>query len=394
MTMAYNVAIAGVGMVPFGKFLDRSVRNMAEEAVQLALKDAGIGVARIERVYFGNAASGLVTGQEMIRAQAALRFTGLMGKPMINIENACCTSSTAFHLAWQCVESGQADVVMAIGAEKLSHKDKAVSFAAYGGAVDLEEELPAQVGSGSGSIFMDIYAAKTRRYMEATGTTEADIAAVTVKSRHAGSRNPCAQFRKETTVEEVLASRMVSPPLTLQMCSSIGDGAAAIILCSRRVASELNGHRLVWVAGSVLVSGYADSTKPNAASRAAKAAYEATGIGPKDIEVAEVHDATAPAELFHYENLQFCAPGHAAELLRSGETGLGGCISVNPSGGLLSRGHPIGATGAAQIVELVTQLRGEAAERQRQGAKVALAENTGGQIGGDSAAAVVSILVA
>ncbi|MBI2319548.1 MAG: thiolase family protein [Betaproteobacteria bacterium] len=391
--MTHGVAIVGIGITAFGKFLDRSVRNLAEEAVGMALKDAGIGAERIERVYFGNAASGLVTGQEMIRAQAALRFTGLMGKPMINIENACASGSTAFHLAWQCVEAGQAEVVLALGAEKLSHHDKAVSFGAFGGAVDKEEELPSHIGSGSGSIFMDIYAARTRKYMEATGTTPADIARVTVKSRHAAARNPWAQFRKETTVDEVLASRMISPPLTLQMCSSIGDGAAAIVLCSPRVASALNGHKPVRVATSVLVSGFADSTKPNAASRAAKAAYEAAAIGPNDIQVAEVHDASAPAELFHYENLQLCAPGKAVDLLRSGATELGGRISVNPSGGLLSRGHPIGATGTAQVVELVLQLRGEAGARQREGAKVALAENTGGQIGGDSAAAVVSILV-
>jgi acetyl-CoA acyltransferase len=391
--MTDRVAIAGVGMTSFGKFLNRSVRNLAEEALRIALDDAGIGAERIERVYFGNAASGVITGQEMIRAQAALRYTGLMGKPMVNVENACATGSTAFHLAWQSIESGQADIVLAVAAEKLSHVDKAISFGAFGGAVDKEEALPAHVGSGSGSIFMDIYAAKARRYMEETGTTAADFARITVKSRHAGALNPFAQFRKETTVEEVLASRTISSPLTLPMCSSIGDGAAAIVLCSRRIAAELTSCRPVWVASSVLVSGSADPTKPNASSRAAKAAYQAASIGPDDIHVAEVHDASAPGELLHYENLQFCALGQAVELLRSGATELGGRLSVNPSGGLLSRGHPIGATGAAQIFELVQQLRGEAGARQRRSAKVALAQNSGGQVGGDSAAAVVSILV-
>jgi len=390
--MIDRVAVVGIGMTSFGKFLDRSVRNLSEEAVRDALSSAGLGPEQVDWVFFGNAASGIVTGQEMIRAQAALRFTGLAGKPMVNVENACASGSTAFHLAWQCVASGQAEVALVVGAEKLSHADKTVSFGAFTKAVDLEEELPSHVGAGSGSIFMDIYAEKTRRYMEATGTTAADLAQITVKSRHAGARNPLAQFRKETTVEEVLGGRMISAPLTLQMCSSIGDGAAAVVLCSPRIASTLTGCKPVWVKSSVLVSGFADATKPNAAGRAANAAYEAAGIGPNDIHVAEVHDATAPAEIFHYENLQFCAPGHGAELLRTGATAIGGRISVNPSGGLLSRGHPIGATGAAQIVELVLQLRGEAGERQRVGAKVALAENTGGQIGGDSAAAVVSIL--
>lgn len=392
--MDRRVAIAGVGITLFGKFLDRSVRSLAEEAVRNAVADAGIDAARVERVYFGNAASGLVTGQEMIRAQAALRFTGLAGKPMVNVENACASGSTALHLAWQAVASDQADVALVVGAEKLTHADKAVSFGAFTKAVDLEEELPSYIGSGSGSIFMDIYAAKTRKYMDATGATAVDFARVTVKSRHAGARNPYAQFRKETSVEEVLASRMISPPLTLPMCSSIGDGAAAVVLCSRNAVASLGISHPIWVPASVLVSGYADPTKPNAVTRAAQGAYEATGIQPGDIHVAEVHDAAAPAELLHYENLQFCARGDGCKLLRSGVTDLGGKISVNPSGGLLSRGHPIGATGTAQIVELVLQLRGQAGERQRPGAKIAIAQNSGGQMGGDSAAAVCTLLVA
>ena len=392
--MTTRVAIAGIGMTAFGKFLDRSVRSLSEEAVRIALEDAGIGAERVERVYFGNAASGVITGQEMVRAQAALRNTGLMGKPMINVENACATGSTAFHLAWQCVEAGQADIVLVVGAEKLTHADKAVSFGAFGGAVDKEEVLPAHVGTGSGSIFMDIYAERTRRYMEATGTTAADIASVVVKSRHAASLNPFAQFRKMTTVDEVLAGRMISSPLTLPMCSSIGDGAAAIVLCSPKALAQLTGCRPVWVAASALVSGSADPTKPNATFRAAQAAYESASIGPADVHVVEVPDASAPGELINCETLQLCEQGQAVELLRSGATDLGGKISVNPSGGLLSRGHPIGATGTAQIFELVQQLRGEAGKRQRPAAKVALAQNSGGQVGGDSAAAVCTILVA
>lgn len=250
--MSTRVAIAGIGMTSFGKFLDRSVRSLSEEAVRIALEDAGITAARVDRVYFGNAAAGLVTGQEMVRAQAALRYTGLMGKPMINTENACATGSTAFHLAWQSVSAGQADIALVVGAEKLTHADKAVSFGAFGAAVDMEEKLPDHVGSGSGSIFMDIYAERTRRYMEATGVTSTDIAQIVVKSRHAASLNPFAQFRKPTTVEEVLAARMISNPLTLPMCSSIGDGAAAIVLVSSRIAAQLTGARPVWVATSML----------------------------------------------------------------------------------------------------------------------------------------------
>ncbi|MNV18684.1 Acetyl-CoA acetyltransferase [compost metagenome] len=241
---------------------------------------------------------------------------------------------------------------------------------------------------------MDIYAERTRRYMEATGVTSADIAQIVVKSRHAASLNPFAQFRKLTTVEEVLAARMISNPLTLPMCSSIGDGAAAIVLVSSRVAAQLTGARPVWVATSTLVSGSGDTTGPNASARASKTAYEEASIDPRDVHVVEVHDGAAPSELINAETLQLCAPGEAVHLLRSGATDLGGKVSINPSGGLISRGHPIGATGTAQIFELTQQLRGEAGERQRPAAKVGLAQNSGGQVGGDSAAAVVTILTA
>jgi acetyl-CoA acyltransferase len=390
--MNKNIAIVGVGMTPFGKFLDRSTRSLTEAAVNDALADAGIGAEAIDQIYFGNAASGLITGQEMIRGQAALRFTGLAGKPIINVENACASSSTAFFLGWQAIQSGQAEVVLVVGAEKLSHEDKRVSFGAFGKAVDLEEELPAHIGSGSGSIFMDIYAEKTRKYMAATGATAADFARIVVKSRRAGSLNPIAQFRKETTVEEVLASRMISDPLTLPMCSSIGDGASALVMCSSRALARLGSTKPVWVGGCSMVSGFGDTSQPNCASRVSNAVYEQAGIDPSEIHVAELHDASAPAELMHYENLRLCEPGGGAELLRSGATDIGGRISVNPSGGLLSRGHPVGATGAAQLIELTYQLRGIAGERQRPNAKVGLAENNGGQLGPDAAVAVATIL--
>jgi acetyl-CoA acetyltransferase len=379
-------------MTPFGKFLDRSVRSLTEAAVKAALDDAGIGPEAVSQIFFSNAVAGIVTGQEMIRGQAALRFTGLSGKPIINVENACASGSTAFNLAWNAVRSGQAEVALAIGAERMSHEDKRVSFGALAKAVDLEEEQKGHVGSGSGSIFMDIYAEKTRKYMAETGTTREDIAQIVVKSRKAASLNPVAQFRAETTVEEVLGSRMISDPLTLQMCSSIGDGAAAVVLCSPAFAKRLGVARPVWVGGSALVSGSPDGSKTSAVTRATQQAYEQAGLEPRDIHVVEVHDASAPAELICYEALGLCAPGEAAALLRSGATGLNGRVSVNPSGGLLSKGHPIGATGIAQLVELTQQLRGTAGSRQRENAKTALAENAGGQVGVDGAAAVTTIL--
>lgn len=386
-----NVVIGGVGMTPFGKFLPRNLKSLSEEAVAAALADAGAQAGDVELVYFANAAAGVVTGQEMIRAQSSLRNTGLAGTPMFNIENACASGSSALHLAWLAVASGQAETALVVGTEKLTHEDKAVSFGAFAKAVDIEEPMPATVSKGSGSVFMDIYAAKTRKWMASNGAEAADFARVVVKSRKAGSLNPMAQFRQETSIEEVLHSRMVSDPLTLFMCSSIGDGAAAVFICSEAYAKRLDTPRVV-IRASAVVSAQVEGERELVAVTAARKAYEQAGLGPEDVHVAELHDASAPAELIHYENLGLCAPGGAIELLRSGATDLGGRISVNPSGGLMSRGHPVGATGVAQIVELTQQLRGQSGARQRHGAKVALAENNGGQLAGDSAVAVVTIL--
>ncbi|AUT70462.1 thiolase family protein [Paraburkholderia hospita] len=386
-----KVVIGGVGMTSFGKFLERNLKSLAEESVSLALKDARVSVNDVDRIFFGNAAAGVVTGQEMIRAQSSLRNTGLDGKPMFNIENACASGSSALNLAWLSVASGQSETALVVGVEKLTHEDKAISFGAFAKAVDLEEPLPEGVTTGTGSLFMDLYAAKARKWMEKTGAEASDFARVVVKSRRAGSLNPHAQFRNETSVEEVLASRMVSDPLTLFMCSSIGDGGAAVFICSEQFAAKRD-IRPVYIRASSIVSAKADGSGELVAVRAANAAYEQAGIGPSDVHVVELHDASAPAELIHYENLGLCAPGDAPKLIRSGDTDIGGRISVNPSGGLLSRGHPVGATGVAQIVELTQQLRGTAGARQRPGAKVALAENNGGQLAGDSAVALVTIL--
>ncbi|MCR8551022.1 thiolase family protein [Salipiger sp. P9] len=386
-----DVIISGIGMTAFGKFMDRNLKSLSEEAVSLALADAGIAPAQVDQVIFGNAAAGVVTGQEMIRAQSSLRNTGLDGVPMFNVENACASSSSAFHLGWLMIASGQAECVLVMGSEKLTHEDKAVSFGAFSRAVDLEEPLPEGYQAGSGSLFMDLYAVKARKWLEKTGGAPEDFGRVVVKSRHAGSLNPFAQFRKETTLDEVMGSRMVSDPLTLFMCSSIGDGAAAIVLTSPELAKTLDTPR-IRVRASAVVSAKAHGERELVAVTASRKAYEMSGIGPEDLDVVELHDASAPAELIHYENLGLCGPGGAIALIRNGDTSIGGRIPVNPSGGLLSRGHPIGATGAGQIIELVHHLRGTAGARQTEGAKVALAENNGGQLAGDSAVAVVTIL--
>ena len=387
-----NVVVAGIGQTEFGKFLDRSVPSLAEEALDRCLRDAGISIDRIGVTYFANALSGLITGQETIRGQVALRRMGLMGQPIINVDNACASGSSAFHLAWLSVASGQVDVALAIGAEKLTHADKTVTFGAFAAGVDVEErDRVMRETSGNHSLFMDIYAERTRKYMAASGATAEDFARVCIKSRHAASMNAWAQFRNEITVDEVLNARVVSAPLTLPMCSPIADGAAAAILVSDEVAKALGAPR-VTVRASNLVSANQDGVDPTCAERAAKLAYEYAGLGPEDIHVAEVHDASAPAEIYLYERLGFAEKYRGVELVRQGVTSVGGRLPVNPGGGLLSRGHPVGATGIAQLVELTTHLRGTAGERQREGAKVALAECSGGQIGLDSAVAAVTIL--
>jgi acetyl-CoA acyltransferase len=387
-----KVVVAGIGQTAFGKFLDRSVRSLAEEALQQALRDADVDASRIGVVFFANALSGLITGQETIRGQVALRHTPLMGTPIVNVDNACASGSSAFNLAWMSVASGQVDVALAIGAEKLTHEDKAVTFGAFASGVDVDErkrmmrETPV-----THSLFMDIYAARTRKYMTESGATVEDFAAVCVKSRYGASLSPWAQFRDELTVEDVLTARVISNPLTLPMCSPIADGAAAAILVSEDVAKAL-GCPNVEVRASKIVSANRDGADPVCAIRAGQQAYEQAGLGPEDIHVAEVHDASAAAEIMLYERLGFAEPNRGVELLRRGVTSIGGRLPVNPGGGLLSRGHPVGATGIAQIVELTTQLRGAAGKRQRDRAKVALAECSGGEIGSDSALAAVTIL--
>jgi acetyl-CoA acyltransferase len=405
-----EVDIVGAAMTRFAKLPDSTIRSLAEEAVAGALADAGLTAGDVGMVFFSNAAAGVLTGQEMIRGQVALRHTGLLGKPIVNVENACASASTAFHLAVGAVASGSTDVALAIGAEKLTHEDKTKSFAAIGTAVDLFQldelkawarggsagsPLPEEAGADAGnrSFFMDIYAANTRAYMERSGATVEDFAQVAVKSHEHAALNPNAQYRSPVTVEEVLGSREISPPLTLLMCSPIGDGAAAVVVCSAERARRLGDGVPVRVRSCALVSG-TDVTdgEASAAERAAALAYERAGLGPDDLDVIELHDAAAPAELMTYEELHLCDPGDGPRLLRSGETRLGGRRVVNPSGGLLAKGHPIGATGCGQIVELADQLRGRCGERQVEGARVALAENGGGFLGSDAAAMVVSIL--
>jgi acetyl-CoA acetyltransferase len=381
-----DVYVAGVGMTRFAKQPDRSLKDLTAEAVNAAMKDAGRTVGEVQSCYFGNAVAGSITGQEMLAGQFLLRPLGFGGIPVFNVENACASASTAFHLAWQAVATGVHDAVLAVGAEKMTHPDKARSFAAIGGSVDVET-TPADLPAGR-SFLMDMYAESSLRYMEQTGATRADFARVVVKNQRHGMLNPAAQYGGELTVEQVLAAREIVWPFTLQMCSPISDGAAAALLVSDELVPP--GGPVVAVLASVIRSAPADGVA-SVTGLAARAAYEAAGIGPVDLDCAEVHDAAASAELVIYEQLGLAKPGGGAALIRSGQTALGGSLPVNTSGGLLARGHPIGATGLAQIVEAVGQLRGNAGDRQVPGARLALTQNAGGWHGSDNVASVVHI---
>ena len=386
-----HVAIAGAFVTPFGKFADRSLRQLAADAVAGALADAGATPDEIDMVFFGNAAEGLLTGQECIRGQVALEGTGLQGKPIINCENACASGSTAAQLAIMAVQAGMADVALAVGAEKLTNPDRGRTFGVFQGGWDVERYGGPDADS-SQSAFMGVYAEMTRDYMARSGATVEDFAAISVKSHANGALNPNAQYRDPLTVEEVLASRMIDDPLHILMCSPIGDGGSALVVASARGLARLDADP-VRVLGAALRSGITDrGGEDSAVVRAAQAAYSQAGVGPGDLDVVEMHDAAAPAELIVSEEIGIAQPGEGPALLRAGETALAGRIPVNPSGGLLSRGHPIGATGCAQLTELVDQLRGRCGERQVAGAKVALAENGGGWLGKGPAAATITIL--
>ncbi len=408
--MKVNAVVAGVGMTHFGKHLDIGLKAIGGEAVTAALADAGVEGSDIEAAWVGNAAAGVVTGQECIRGEVVLRGIGMGRLPVVNVENACASGSTALNQASAMITAGMYDIVLALGVEKLYHLDKKKTFGAFSGAVDVESlaEIMAalaknaekggakEASSGAGtkrSMFMDIYAAVARSHMERYGTTVEQFAKVSAKNSLHGSLNPRAQFREALSVEQVLGSPMIAEPLTRPMCSPIGDGAAAVVLMSDRKARELGISNPVKVVSSVLRSGWDRGPDESGAARLCiEEAYEEASIGPEDLDVVECHDASAPAELFAYEDLGLCPRGEGGRLIDEGYTSIGGPTPVNTSGGLLRKGHPVGATGIAQIVELTEQLQGRSGQRQVEGARIGLAHNGGGTIGADVAAQCITVL--
>lgn len=381
-----EVNVAGVGMHPFGKFVDSSLKDMARTAVVRALDDAGLGVKDVDAVYSSNGMAGLLQGQEMIRGQSVLREVGVEGMPIVNVENACAGGSTAFAQAVDAIRAGSARTVLAVGFEKMFVGDRDRSLGALETAADID------VVGGLGLQFTAVYAMRLRTRLDAGTLSLQHLVDVTIKSHRNGALNPNAQHRREVTADEVLGSAPIADPLTLLMCSSISDGAAAVVLTADE---PRDGRPTVRVRATAAASGLTpngDATQ-TVATRCVAKAYERAGIGPEDVDVAEVHDAMAPGELVYYEQLGFCAPGEAGALLDSGATALEGRLPVNPSGGLSSRGHPVGATGLAQAAELTWQLRGEAGPRQvANQPRIALAQNSGGWLDGDSAACNVNVL--
>ncbi|MBN1534343.1 MAG: thiolase family protein [Spirochaetes bacterium] len=409
MNKAY---IIGSGMIRFQKYPDETVRTMAEKAIDLALRDAGLEKRDLQAGFFSNTFWGMFANQHSIRGQVVFRGVGIDKIPVTNVENACAGGSTALHLAYTGIRAGMFDVAIAVGSEKITNPNKMLSLSAYATCMDVENfqkhiDMIMEVGKtfkiqipddgsspGEGrSIFMDAYAMGARWHMDRFGSTQHQLAVVCAKNHFHGSLNPLSQYQHSMTVEEVLADRSVAWPLTRAMCAPVGDGAAAAVVCSEAYLKRMRTSRPVSILASVLGQGAERKLdEEDIGERLSRQAYGIAGVGPKDISLAELHDATSWGELHQSEVMGFCPLGEGGPFAESGATRLGGMKPINTSGGLECRGHPIGASGLAQIHELVLQLRGDAGPRQVEGARIGLAENGGGNIGVEEAAMCVHIL--
>jgi len=410
--MSSPIYVVGVGMTQFGRQVDRSIPSLAEEALTAALRDAGADQADLGQVFYSGVTQGPLQGQNAVPGQVVLNKLGLRGMPIWNIENACASGTSAFQLAIQALRAGACDVALAIGAEKMNIEDKKRALAMFEGGWDVSsarENEGLLLGLGEGveippgsestrpySKFMAIYASMCRFWMKTFGTTQRQIAAVSSKNHMHSVHNPLSQYRQPFTVDEVLAAPPITFPLTLPMCAPLSDGAAAVIVCNEAGLKRLNGdqRRAIHVAGTAIatpVQRAPTEFQKAACHRAAQIAYREAGLGPEDVSVAEAHDATAMGEVMAVEYLGLTPMGGAGAAAAAGELSIGGRLPVNTSGGLESKGHPIGATGLGQIHELITQLRGEAGPRQVAGAKVALQENGGGSLGIEEAVVTVNI---
>jgi acetyl-CoA acetyltransferase len=377
-----GVYVVGVGMTPLGKHLDKRLRDLGRVGCLSALKDAGLNPGDIQAGFCGNALAPAIQGETGV-GQSVFWEVGINKIPILNIENACCSGSSAFREAWLTVASGLYDVAMAVGVEK--------TYTEKGGMLDIgKPDLDLMLGL----VLPAYFAFVANRYIKEYGISKEDLALVAVKNRFHGSLNPYSQFQKPVTFDEVVNSPMISDPITRLSCCPLSDGAAAAILVSEDKAKKL-GKKLIKVAASVLQSGSYDNpmnlSNWDLNIRASEEAYNRAGIGPEDINLAEVHDCFTISELVHYESLGFAKKGEGIKLLKDKTTYIGGKVPFNVSGGLLAKGHPVGCTGVAQIVEAVWQLRGEAGKRQVEDAKVAMTHTMGGIKEGDCKAVTINI---
>ena len=379
-----NVVVLGVGMTVFGKFPEKTIEELGTVATYRALRDAGMSAKDIQIAYVGNLTEHRVTGHNSCLGQDILKDIGIDKIPVTRVENACASGSCAFREAWIAVGSGLYDVALALGVERLTGVGRAPLT-----------RIGYNVSGLAGLHPPGWWAMRAQRHMAQYGTTIEQLALVSVKNHGNGCFDPYSQFQKKFTVEEVNASDEVADPLTVLHACPITDGGAAAILCSEEVARRYTT-KPVYVAASALTSltyeQQPDMTFNDLERRAAQQAYEMAGIGPEDLDFAEVHDCFTIAEVTRCESLGFCKPGEYCSLLEQGKWNLGGEFPINPSGGLLSKGHPVGATGVGQMCELTWHLRGEADERQVEGAKVGLAHTSGGIVASLNGACSVVIL--
>ncbi|MBN1224423.1 MAG: thiolase domain-containing protein, partial [Candidatus Aminicenantes bacterium] len=356
-------------------------------SVWRAVRDAGIRPKDIQVAYCGYALSGLLVGQESGLGQIVLKDTGITGIPVTHVENACSSSACALREAWMAVASGLSDFALAMGVEKMTCAKTEKVIKALVSSSDVELE--------SGIVFPGVFAMIAQRHMYEFGTTREQLAGVAVKAHRYGALNPHAHFQKEVTLQDVLSSPLIATPLRLLDCSPISDGAAAAILVPKELAKKL-GREAVDIAASVLKSGSYTDDRPitsfESTVKAAREAYEIAGIGPEDIDVAEVHDCFSIAEIVHIEDLGFCTKGEGGRFIENGKADIDGQTPVNISGGLKAKGHPVGATGIGQIAELVWQLRGQAGNRQVDKARIGLSHCMGGFFHSDGASLAVHIL--
>jgi len=362
--MSSNVYVQGTGMIKFGRYDNRTIEDLAAEAIFAALDDCGLTINDMQAVYCGccfqsNANPG----------QRILKYIGQTGVACINVANACATGATAFREGWMAIKAGVCDVVLIIGVEKMG--------AGMIDAVGKPKTIYTEGIMGSASM-PAVFAEAGNVHMNKYGTTFEQFAKVSVKNHQHSVKNPLARYQMETPLEEVMKSEMIAYPNTKLMCSVNVDGAAAAVLVSEKKAKQLGMKRSVKVLASVLTSDPYEERNltmwdfSTLTRNAAKQAYEQAGVGPQDLDLVELHDCFATAEILHYENLGLCADGDAGKLIDDGSTWAGGRIPVNLSGGLLSKGHPIGATGVANVYEIVQHVRNEAGARQCEGAKIGL----------------------